>query len=121
MSKTNILLFLVSSLRKTLLVFLLLVALLGMFLMDINFFSDFALPYGITLDLVSFMFSLLFGLCCVGLNWYKSYGVEQTDEDLPASRGVQIYNKNLDCKRQSSSFSVGDNVYRNVNKNRVGQ
>jgi hypothetical protein len=68
MSKTNILLFLVSSLRKTLLVFLLLVALLGMFLMDINFFSDFALPYGITLDLVSFMFSLLFGLCCVGLN-----------------------------------------------------
>jgi len=107
------------SVRKALLVFLLLVALLGMFLTDINFFCDYALPFGITLDSVSFVFSLLFGLCCVGLTWYKLYGVEETNENIPDSC-IQIYNKNLNCKKQSSSFIVGDNVYRNVNKNRVG-
>lgn len=64
---------------KALLIFLLLVALLGMYLMDINFFSEFGLPT-LWVDLVSCMLSLLFSLCCVGLNWYKPYGVELTAE-----------------------------------------
>jgi len=80
MKKTNLLL----SLGKALLVFLLLVVLLGMFLMDMNFFSSpkgwFALPYGVTLDFLSSMLSLLFGLCCFALNWHKPYGLELTAE-----------------------------------------
>lgn len=128
--KTNNIILLSSHLtvRKALLVFLLLVALLGMFLIEINFFSDFALPQskiGITLDLLSSMFRILFVLCCIGLNLYKpdkSYGVKLINE-YPFDHRVQIYNKNLDCNTQSSTFSGGppSNVYRNVNKNRVGQ
>ena len=128
MKNTKILLSSHLSIRKALLVFLLLVSMLGMFLIDLNFFSDFTLPQSkivITLDLLSSMFSILFVLCCFGLNLYKPHDhsyVELTN-DYPFDHCVQSYNKNLDCNTQSSTFSGGppSNVYRNVNKNRVGQ